>query len=523
MPCQIRWRGAKLPGSMDCALFVSHYVSALHPALPLPGRANGRVPRRKWPLWIAACGLFVALAPSAARANEPPPGAARVERQDPLSLTRWGPIADTIFSHPELALAETKSAEVLARELEKEGFSVVRGVAGMKTGWVATAGHGAPVVGVLAEYDALPGLSQKPGIARKEAVLTGAAGHGCGHNLLGTAAVAAAIAANRERSRRGLAGTIQVFGTPAEEQIIGKTFMVRDGLFRGTDVVLAWHPEETTYVYTRPRLAVTVIDVEFMGTTAHAAASPWLGRSALSALELFDHAVALMREHILPTARLHRVIKAGGVAANVIPDYTKVQYFVRDETGTRVRSMLDRLRKAADGAALASETRSKVTVRAATREPLYNEVLSRVLQTELDKVGAPAWDAADHELARAIQKEVGVPAQGLSPAVLPLSPGHGATASSDVGETSAVVPLAELAVATRPLGTPAHHWAQTAAAGHAMGKKGMMVAAKTLAGALSVLLSSPDVVRRARAEFAGSTAGSPYQSPLASDATPESW
>lgn len=453
----------------------------------------------------------------------PPPKAPAAADAAPLSLARWGHVADAIFATPEVSLSEQKSSELLARELEKEGFRVVRGVAGMKTGWVATAGSGSPVVGLLAEYDALPGLSQKPGVARKEAIVAGAPGHGCGHNLLGTAAVAAAVAANRDRIRQGWAGTIQVFGTPAEEQIIGKTFMVREGLFKDTDVVLAWHPEETTYVYSRPRLAVTVVDIEFLGTTAHAAASPWLGRSALSALELFDHAVALMREHILPTARLHRVIKAGGVAANVIPDYTKVQYFVRDETGSRVRGMLDRLRKAAEGAALATETRSKLTVRAATREPLYNDVLSRVLQTELEKVGAPPWDTADHELARAIQREVGVATQGLAASVLPLAPGHGATASSDVGETSAVVPLAELAVATRPQGTPAHHWAQTASAGHAIGKKGMMVAAQTLAGAVRTLLATPDLVRSARAEFQRSTAGSAYQSPLAADAVPEAW
>ena len=440
-----------------------------------------------------------------------------------ISLARWAPVADAIFGHAELALAEHKSAELLAQELSKEGFTIERGVAGMNTAWVATAGSGAPVIGILAEYDALPGLSQQPGLARKSAIKTGAPGHGCGHNLLGTAAVAAAVAANQQRRTERLPGTIKVFGSPAEEQIIGKTFMVRDGLFRGTDVVLSWHPEETSYVYSRPRLAVTVVDIEFFGTTAHAAAAPWAGRSALSALELFDHAIALMREHILPTARLHRVIKAGGVAANVIPDYTKVQYFVRDETGARVSSMLGRVRRAAEGAAMATETRAQLTVRAATREPIYNETLSQVLQRELERVGAPAWDEADLTLARDIQRELGVPLQGLSTAVLPYGPGHGATASSDVGETSAVVPLAELAVATRPLGTPAHHWAQTASAGHDLGKHGMLTAARTLRGALLTLLRSPELVQQAKSEFQRVTAAQPYQSPLAADARPEAW
>ncbi len=515
-------QGAKLVPLMSRSAWFAFSSAVGRGAAPLRRTLGAGCPGARL---LTGLLTWVALGQGSSHAGPPAvaPAKAAAVSQDPLSPTRWAAVADAIFAQPELALAEHKSAELLARELEREGFRVERGVAGMKTGWVATAGSGQPVIAVLAEYDALPGLSQRPGLARKQPIVAGGPGHGCGHNLLGTAAVAAAVAANHERIRQRLPGTIQVFGTPAEEQIIGKTFMVRDGLFRGTDAVLAWHPEETTYVYTRPRLAVTVIDVEFMGTTAHAAASPWLGRSALSALELFDHAVALMREHILPSARLHRVIKAGGVAANVIPDYTKVQYFVRDETGARVRGMLDRLRKAAEGAALATETRSQVTVRAATREPLYNEVLSRVMQSELDKVGAPVWDAADVELAQAIQKEVGVAAQGLSSTILPLVPGHGASASSDVGETSAVVPLAELAVATRPQGTPAHHWAQTASAGHAIGKKGMMVAAKTLAGALQTLLSTPDLVRSARAEFARSTADSPYQTPLAKDAVPESW
>lgn len=486
--------------------------------MPCPPRSRRRFFRR---LSSAVLVSALCIPPASGGAKPAEPGAGATPNG--LTLARWAPIADAIFGHAELALAEQKSAELLAKELQREGFSVERGVAGMGTAFIASAGSGAPVIGILAEYDALPGLSQRPGVPRKEPTLAGAPGHGCGHNLLGTAAVAAAVAANQARRAQGLPGTIKVFGTPAEEQIIGKTFMVRDGLFRDTDVVLAWHPEETTYVYSRPRLAVTVVDVEFFGKTAHAAASPWLGRSALSALELFDHAIALMREHILPTARLHRVIKAGGVAANVIPDYTKVQYFVRDETGARVSSMLDRVRHAAEGAAMATETKTQLHVRAATREPIYNETLSLLLQRELDRVGAPAWETADLALARDIQRELGLPALGLATQVLPYGPGHGATASSDVGETSAVVPLAELAVATRPLGTPAHHWAQTATAGHGLGQRGMLVAAQTLYGACLALLGTPELVQKAKREFQNATGQQPYKSPLPASARPESW
>ncbi|HSB35795.1 MAG TPA: peptidase dimerization domain-containing protein, partial [Thermoanaerobaculia bacterium] len=369
--------------------------------------------------------------------------------------------------------------------------------------------------------DALPGLSQKGGEASKSPRVSGAPGQGCGHNLLGTAAVAAAVAANRVRLSRKLPGTIRVFGTPAEEQILGKAFMLRDGAFTGTDIALAWHPEPASYVYTKPRLAITAIDAEFFGKTAHAAASPWLGRSSLDALEVFEFALALMREHVLPTARLHRQIKDGGLAANIIPDYARVQWLVRDETGDRVNEMLGRIRKAADGAALATETKAKVTVLASTREPIYNDALSRILQKHLERVGPPAWDAADVALAKAIQKEVGIPETGLADFVFPYAPGHGSGASSDVGETSAALPLAELAVATGPIGSPWHHWAVTSCSASAIGRKGMLVAEKVLAASLVDLLQAPDTVAAAKAEFMKATGGKPWVSPFPPDATPK--
>ncbi len=417
-------------------------------------------------------------------------------------------------------MKEARSSALLEEELQKEGFTVTRGVAGMPTAFVASAGSGSPVVGILAEYDALPGLSQRAAEAKKDPRIAGAAGHGCGHNLLGTAVVAAAAAANRIRMEKKLPGTIRVFGTPAEEELLGKTFMARDGTFAGTDVVLAWHPEPQNYVYTKPRLAITAIDVEFFGKTAHAAVSPWLGRSSLDAVELFDHALTLMREHVLPTARLHRVIKDGGLVANVIPDYARVQWFVRDTTGASVNEMLGRIRKAAEGAALGTETRAKITILASTREPIYNDVLSRLLQKELERVGAPPWDASDVAFAKAIQTEVGIPAEGLADGVLPYEPGHGSGASSDVGETSAVLPLAELGVAAGPIGSPWHHWAVTACAAHPIGWKGMLTAARVLSASLVDLLRDPAAVAAAKAEFLKATGGKPYVSPIPPDQKP---
>jgi len=435
--------------------------------------------------------------------------------------SRWENVATQIWEFSEPALQETKSANLTAELLEKEGFKVTRNLGGMSTAFVATIGSGSPVVGILAEYDALPGLSQQAGEAKKDPRVADAPGHGCGHNLLGTAAIAAAVAANRTRIDQKLPGTIKVFGTPAEEILIGKTFMIMAGAFKDSDVVLAWHPSDKNQISVGTRLALTATEVEFFGKTAHAAASPWLGRSALDALELFEHAMSLMREHIQPTARIHRVIKDGGKVANVIPDYAKVQVWLRDRNIASVDEMIARMRKAADGAALGTETRAKVTVLASVREPVSNSVVGKVMQKELERVGAPRFDDKDQTFAKAVQKEVGVAQSGLATEVIPFGPGHGATASSDIGEVSAVVPLAELDVAARPLGTAAHHWAQTSCAAHPLGFKGMHVAAKVLGASMLDLLTDRNAVAQAKKEFAEATQGKPYVSPLAADAKPQ--
>ena len=475
----------------------------------------------------AVAGLVVALAFGVAAAPpamaSPAASPADTDAFVDANAARWEDVSRKIWEYAETGLKETKSAALLEDVLEKEGFVVTRGVSGMPTAFVASAGSGAPVVAILAEYDALPGLSQKAGEARKNPALAGAPGHGCGHNLLGTAAVAAAVAANRARIMGKLPGTIRVFGTPAEEQILGKAFMLREGAFQGTDVALSWHPEQANYVYSGRRLAITAVDVEFFGKTAHAAANPWLGRSSLDAVEVFEHAMSLMREHVLPTARLHRVVKDGGLAANIIPDYARVQWFVRDENGERVTEMMGRLRKAAEGAALATETTAKVTLLASTRNPLYNEAVSKVVQRNLERVGAPKWDAADQALASAIQKEVGIAETGLADAVLPWAPGRGSGASSDVGEVSAVIPLAELAVQAGPSGAPWHHWDVASCAASPMGVKGMLVAAKVLASSMTDLLKDPATVAAAKAELQKTTGGKAYVSPLAKDAVPKTY
>src|SRR5262249_7979367 len=235
---------------------------------------------------------------------------------------RWEQVAKQIWDTPELGLGETRSSAALLQILEKEGFQITRGVGGEPTAFIATAGTGAPYIALLAEYDALPGLSQVAGSAKKQAGPDGKPRPGRGHHPPGTASVAAAVAANRERIARKLPGTIQLFGTPAEEILFGKTFMIQGGAFKKTDLVFAWHPDDQNRVTNRTRLAVAAANVEFFGRSAHAAAAPWLGRSSLDALTLFDHAIALMREHIKPTARVHRVIREGGTAPNIIADHS---------------------------------------------------------------------------------------------------------------------------------------------------------------------------------------------------------
>jgi aminobenzoyl-glutamate utilization protein B len=434
--------------------------------------------------------------------------------------TRWEGVASKIWDFSETSLEETKSANLMILELEKEGFKITRNVGGMPSAFVATAGSGSPVIAVLAEYDALPGLSQQAGKVSKDPREAGAPGHGCGHNLLGTAALAAAVAANRTRIEQKLPGTLRIYGTPAEEILIGKTFMIMAGAFKDTDAVLSWHPDDQNRISNGTRLALTATEVEFFGKSAHAAASPWLGRSALDALELFEHAMSLMREHIHPTARIHRVIKDGGKVANVIPDYTKVQVWLRDQNIAGVDDLVARMRKAAEGAALGTETRAKVTVLASVRDPISNAVLGKLLQRELDRVGAPPFDQRDQDFAKGLQKELGAPTAGLASEVQPFGPRQGSTASSDIGELSAAAPLAELNVATRPLGTAAHHWGQTSCAAHPLGFKGMEVAAKVLGASLVDLLRDPKLVAQAKDEFINSTQGKPYVSPLSPDAKP---
>jgi aminobenzoyl-glutamate utilization protein B len=430
-------------------------------------------------------------------------------------------VSDRLWQLAETGLREHRSAATLADYLEDEGFTVERGVAGMPTAFVARWGHGEPVIGILAEYDALPGISNvaEPTQSPLE---PGAPGHGCGHNLFGTASAGAAVAAKAVMEDEGLPGTIVLYGTPAEETLIGKVYMAKAGVFDNADVVLDWHPSQETGADYESSRAMNNFTVEFHGRTAHGAADPWNGRSALDAVELMNHAVNMMREHLPPSIRIHYVIEDGGGAPNVVPGYAKVWYYVRDLERDGVDHAYAWMVKAAEGAALATETTHEVTLLTGVHSYLLNRTLVEVLDRNLREVGAPEWTEVEQAFARRIQRETGKEEKGMYVGIKPLPdeevPAQGG--STDVAEVSRIAPTAKIRVASSPQETAWHAWPVVAAGGMSIGHKAMMTAARTLAATAVELAASPDLVASARAEFEERTAGQPYESPIPADQAP---
>jgi aminobenzoyl-glutamate utilization protein B len=438
--------------------------------------------------------------------------AVEAQRADLVSL------ADQVWGFAETALRETRSAALLADHAEKHGFRVERGVGGMPTAFVASYGQGRPVVAVLGEYDALPGLSQKARPER-DVLKEGAPGHGCGHNLLGAASLGAAIAVKELIAAGRLAGTVRFYGTPAEESVGGKVYMTRDGLFRDVDAVLAWHPDDRSQADMEGGQAVVDLMVEFQGRTAHAAFDPWNGRSALDAAELFTHGVNMMREHVKPTVRMHYVIPDGGDVPNVVPAHARVWIWARDFERKGVQDVLDRLRKVADGAALMAGVTQTVTVQAGDYEVLVNEAGERLLDANLRWLGPIAYTPEEDAFARALQKGAGVEPVGMDAAVGPLEGQEKEGGSTDVGDVSWNAPTLHVSVVTAPRGVPWHAWPVVAAGGMSIGHKGMVLAAKTLAVTMVDLLDDPAALAAVRAEFAAKTKGFVYQ-PFIPDGPP---
>ena len=421
-------------------------------------------------------------------------------------------LSDQVWDFAETALLEVRSAEALAAYAEKQGFQVERGLAGMPTAFVASYGEGRPVIGILGEYDALPGLSQKAQ-ATKEVLESGAPGHGCGHNLLGTAALGAALAVKDLMAAGKLRGTIRFYGTPAEEAVGGKIYMVRDGVFKDLDVCLNWHPGDKTQVAVDSSQAIIDFIVEFSGRTAHAAADPWNGRSAVAALEFFTTGLNRMREFVRPTVRMHYSIVQGGDVPNVVPAYAKLWCWLRDSKGAGVERLLARVRKIAEGAALMAEAGAKITVQGGDWETLVNMAGAKVVFANMEWLGPVPFTAEEQEFAKEIQRATGVEPKGLDGKVQPWAapkpdPEGGST---DVGDVSWVVPMLGLSVTTAPLDAPWHAWPTVACSGMSIGHKGLVYAAKVLAATMVDLYEDAKTVQAIQAEFKEKTKGVVYK------------
>ena len=421
-------------------------------------------------------------------------------------------LSDKVWAYAETALRETRSSKTLADYAENQGFAVKRGVAGMPTAFVASYGQGRPIIGVLGEYDALPGISQKAQTT-KEPLEMGAAGHGCGHNLLGVASLGAAVAIKELIAAGSLKGTIRYYGTPAEEAIGGKIYMARDGLFKDLDVCLAWHPDGETHVDVDSTQAIIDFIVEFKGKAAHAAADPWNGRSAVAALEFFTTGLNRMREFVKPTVRMHYVIQKGGDVPNVVPEYSRVWCWIRDSKRTGVQEVFARAQKIAEGAALMAGVEAKVTVQGGDYELLVNMTGEKIVHANLSWLGPIKYTEEEQEFARAIQRATGIEPKGLSGEIQPFrdpkpDPPGGST---DVGDVSWLVPTLHFSVTTAPAGTPWHAWPVAACGGMSIGHKGMLLAAKTLAATIVDLFEDPKSVEAIQAEFKEKTRGVEYK------------
>jgi aminobenzoyl-glutamate utilization protein B len=420
-----------------------------------------------------------------------------------------------IWTFAELGLEEYRSSARLAGMLKKAGFRVKEGVAGMPTAFVAEYGSGKPVIGILAEYDALPELSQEATGSRKPAEGR-TAGHGCGHSALGTAAVGAAIAVKEVYDKHQLKGTIRVYGTPAEETLIGKIFMLLAGLFADLDTCLHWHPGTQNRVYFSSSKACVSAKFTFNGLAAHASGSPDKGRSALDGVELMNVGANYMREHIKDSSRVHYVITNGGAQPNVVPATAQVWYYVRANTHQDVEANFNWLKDIADGAAKMSRTKVHMQLNTDCHEIIPNLPLSKLILKNFKKVGPPRFDDADRDLARQLQTALRADFASKEPRPLhdvvedlPAKPYQDA-GSTDVGDVSWHIPTGGLSTACFAAGSPGHSWQNVAAIGSPIGHKGMLVAAKVLALTTVDLLQESQVLRDARADFQKRMKDRPY-------------
>ncbi len=438
-------------------------------------------------------------------------------------------ISDDIWGFAEYGLLEEKSSKLIADTLEKHGFKVKLGVAGMPTAITAEWGHGEPIIGVMGEYDALPGISNKA-VPRKEALVEGGMGHGCGHNVHGVSAMSAAIAVRYALEKSGQNGTIRFYGCPAEENYQGKIFMVGAGLFKDVDACLSHHPGSLNTAGLSSSTATIHAKFNFYGKTAHAAANPEQGRSALDAVELMDVGVNFLREHIIEKARIHYVIEAGGGQPNVVPDYARSWYYVRAPEIDQLESIYERVEKIAEGAALMTETNLKVEMDRGSYNKIPSRTLSELVVSNMREVGAPKYTEEEQRFAAEIAKSF--PKQNkidtLKKSRMPnwekyedvdlvadifdaWDDGEVSPGSTDVSHVSWIVPTMEFGTACNILGAPGHSWQFVACSGSSIGHKSLILAAKTMAGSVLDLMTRPEILVKAKEEHKKRLGGNRYK------------
>jgi aminobenzoyl-glutamate utilization protein B len=467
-------------------------------------------------LAFAALHLAAGAAPAAAQ-----PLADLMARMD-ARAEHYGAIAQRIWELAEVGYRENESAALLRDELRAAGFEIDDGVAGIPTAFVATWGTGRPLIGILGEYDALPGLSQEVAAEKKPRV-AGGAGHGCGHNLLGTASALAALSVRDSLLYRQAPGTVRFYGTPAEEGGGAKVFMLRSGLFTDLDAVLTWHPGDRNQASSASTLAVIDAKFRFQGQAAHAAHSPEAGRSALDAALLTTHAIDLLREHVPQETRLHYVLSGGGAAPNIVPDFAELHLLARHPDPRVLDGVWERVLACARAGALATGTKAQEQIVSSYANVLPNEALTRLLDKNLRLAGGGfRYTPEEQSFAEALRRTFSV--EGA----LPLGSQEGAqppatgyeSASTDVGDVSWVVPTGQLTTATDVPGTPGHSWQSTACAGSSIGRKGMLLAAKALTLTAMDLLTDPEQLKAVRDDFKARKGGAEYRSRLPADAQP---
>jgi aminobenzoyl-glutamate utilization protein B len=412
--------------------------------------------------------------------------------------------AMAIWQNAEIGYQEYKSCVLLQDNLREEGFEVKEGVASLPTGFIASYGSGAPVIAILAEYDALPGVSQEAVPYRKEREDGTNAGHACGHHLFGTGAVAAAVEVKNWLASSGTKGTIRVYGTPAEEGGSGKVYMAREGLFDDVDISMYWHAGNQNSVRVASNLAIASVKYRFKGISTHAAGAPEKGRSALDGVESMNYMMNLMREHVPSESRIHYVITEGGEAPNVVPAFAEVYYFIRHPDMRVVKDILARSIEAGEGAAKGTGTTMEYEMTGGSFNILPNKVLAEIMHANLELVGGVDYSPEERDFAEKLMTTYD--SDGLTPEMAAKVEPFVVTEvagnySTDAGDVSWIIPLISMSAATWPPGTPGHSWQAVAAGGTSMGIKGMTVASKTMAMTVIDIFNNPEVIEKAKAEL----------------------